>query len=102
MSKVQGPDLKKFMEKRLSIKLNAKRRVTGTLRGFDQFMNLVLADAIEEKSATERTEIGMVVRGVAQPACRLPSVVCSPTHFFFRQVIRGNSVVQMEALEHVR
>ena len=35
--------------------------MTGTLRGFDQFMNLVLEDTIEEVSATERNEIGMVV-----------------------------------------
>lgn len=32
--------------------------MTGTLRGYDQFMNLVLADAMDEG---ERKDIGMVV-----------------------------------------
>ena len=31
-----GPDLKKYMDKRLAIKLNANRNVVGILRGFDQ------------------------------------------------------------------
>eukprot|EP01052_Picozoa_sp_SAG31_P022561 SAG31_NODE_1799_length_7241_cov_11.407029_6_plen_55_part_00 len=38
MSKASGPDLRKYMEKKLSIKLNGNRNVTGVLRGFDQFM----------------------------------------------------------------
>jgi small nuclear ribonucleoprotein G len=29
------------MDKHLSIKLNASRKVTGILRGYDQFMNMV-------------------------------------------------------------
>ncbi|KAH9621944.1 hypothetical protein KSS87_000853 [Heliosperma pusillum] len=53
-----------------------KRMVVGTLRGFDQFMNLVV-DNTEEVNGNERNEIGMVV-------------------------IRGNSVVTVEALEPVR
>ena len=72
--KVQGPDLKKYMGKRLDLKLNAGRVVSGVLRGFDQFMNLVLDEAVEEASATEKNTIGMVV-------------------------IRGNSIVMIEALE---
>jgi len=71
----QPPDLKKYMDKKLNIKLNANRVVVGTLRGFDQFMNLVL-DGTVEINGNERNEIGMVV-------------------------IRGNSVVMIEALEPV-
>ena len=71
-----GPDLKRYMDKRLRIKLNANRRVTGVLRGFDQFMNIVLDETIEEVSAAESNAIGMVV-------------------------IRGNSVVQFEALDRI-
>jgi len=74
MSKVQGPDLKKYLDKNMTIKLNGNRKVTGILRGYDQFMNLVLDNSIEEVSASERNEIGMVV-------------------------IRGNSVVMFEPLE---
>jgi len=72
----KGPDLRKYMDKRLAIRLNAGRKVTGILRGFDQFMNLVIEHTIEEISTTERHEIGMVV-------------------------LRGNSVVMMEPLEKV-
>ncbi|GHP07579.1 hypothetical protein PPROV_000632100 [Pycnococcus provasolii] len=68
------PDLKKLMDKRLSVTLNANRHVVGVLRGFDQFMNLVLDQCLEVKGATERIDVGMVV-------------------------VRGSSVVAIEALE---
>ncbi|XP_016499092.1 putative small nuclear ribonucleoprotein G isoform X1 [Nicotiana tabacum] len=84
----QPPDLKKYMDKQLQIelrltatskhsavKLNANRLVIGTLRGFDQFMNLVIDNTVEV-NGNEKNEIGMVV-------------------------IRGNSVVTIEALEPV-
>ncbi|VFQ80284.1 unnamed protein product [Cuscuta campestris] len=71
----QPPDLKKYMDKKLQIKLNANRMVVGTLRGFDQFMNLVI-DSTEEINGNDKNEIGTVV-------------------------IRGNSVVTIEALEPV-
>ncbi|CAA3018976.1 probable small nuclear ribonucleo G [Olea europaea subsp. europaea] len=70
----QPPDLKKYMDKKLQIKLNANRMVVGTLRGFDQFMNLVVDNTVE-MNGNEKNEIGMV--------------------------IRGNSVVTVEALEPV-
>ena len=41
-----------------AVKLNANRHVTGVLRGFDQFMNIVLDNAVDEKA---KTDIGMVV-----------------------------------------
>ena len=61
-AKPTPPDLKKYMEKRLSLTLNAKRHVTGILRGFDHFMNLVLDEAVEDVSPTEKTKLGMIVR----------------------------------------
>lgn len=57
----------------LAVELNAKRHVTGVLRGFDQFMNLVLDGAVDTKS---QTELGMVV-------------------------VRGNSIQTIEALEAI-
>ncbi|KAI3874461.1 hypothetical protein MKX03_004791 [Papaver bracteatum] len=57
------------------IKLNANRVVVGTLRGFDQFMNLVVDNTVE-MNGNDKNDIGMVV-------------------------IRGNSVVMIEALEPV-
>uniref|UniRef100_A0A0D3GTD9 Small nuclear ribonucleoprotein G n=1 Tax=Oryza barthii TaxID=65489 RepID=A0A0D3GTD9_9ORYZ len=59
----------------LPVKLNANRVVIGTLRGFDQFMNLVVDNTVEV-NGNEKNDIGMVV-------------------------IRGNSVVMIEALEPV-
>ncbi|KAL3145653.1 hypothetical protein ABBQ32_003192 [Trebouxia sp. C0010 RCD-2024] len=95
MPKVQPPELKDFMDKRLSgeqqalrwrvgmravlrsvvaaVALNANRLVTGVLRGFDQFMNIVLDNTVDEKN---HTDIGMVV-------------------------IRGNSIVTVEVLERL-
>ncbi|CAG8556272.1 5114_t:CDS:2 [Paraglomus brasilianum] len=74
MSKASQPELKKYMEKKLFIQLNGGRKVTGILRGYDPFMNLVVDETVEEISPAERHNIGMVV-------------------------IRGNSVVIMEVLE---
>jgi small nuclear ribonucleoprotein G len=57
----QGPDLKMYMDKRLAVRLNASRNVVGVLRGFDQFMNIVLDEAVEVLAAQEKHDIGMVV-----------------------------------------
>lgn len=70
---MQPPELKGFMDKKLSVKMNSNRHVTGVLRGFDQFMNLVLDATVDEKG---KVELGMVV-------------------------IRGNSIITMEALEAI-
>ena len=84
--------------------LNANRHVTGVLRGFDQFMNLVLDAAVDEKL---KVEIGMVVSGWGGSACVCACVRCvragrppSPAPRQ-TQVIRGASVVTIEALERV-
>ncbi len=42
-----------------AVALNANRLVTGVMRGFDQFMNIVLDNAIDERM---KSDIGMVVR----------------------------------------
>ncbi|GBP04702.1 Probable small nuclear ribonucleoprotein G [Eumeta japonica] len=60
MSKAHPPELKKFMDKKLSIKLNGGRSVTGVLRGFDPFMNLVVDESVEECKDGQRNNIGMV------------------------------------------
>ncbi|RVE44920.1 hypothetical protein evm_010419 [Chilo suppressalis] len=76
MSKAHPPELKKFMDKKLSLKLNAGRAVTGVLRGFDPFMNLVLDESVEETKDGQRNNIGMVV-------------------------IRGNSIIMLESLDRI-
>lgn len=48
------------MDKRLSIQVNCSRKITGTLRGFDAFMNIVLDETIEE-CKTGTLSMGTVV-----------------------------------------
>lgn len=69
-------NLKKFMEKRLDIRMNANRHVVGVLRGYDNFMNIVLDNAIEV-APTEKNTLGTVV-------------------------IRGNSIIAWECLDYVK
>ncbi|KAG8936633.1 hypothetical protein FRC03_012427 [Tulasnella sp. 419] len=77
MSKASQPELKKYMDKRLFINLQGGRKVSGVLRGFDIFLNLVVDEAVDESTPAQKTPIGTVV-------------------------IRGNSVASMETLEAVR
>ena len=76
MSKAHPPELKKFMDKKIHLKINGGRAVEGILRGFDPFMNLVLDETIEFSKTGEKKEIGMVV-------------------------VRGNSVVMLEAKDRI-
>lgn len=64
------------MDKKVSIQLNGSRKVIGTLRGYDVFLNITLGDSLEEQKNGEKLNIGTIV-------------------------IRGNSIVSMEALEKV-
>jgi len=82
------------MDKKLFVHLQGGRKVSGTLRGYDLFLNLVIDDAQEETTPAQRHPIG--------------TVVCSMVLYIFRhcmsvdehdQVIRGNSVSSMEILE---
>ncbi|KAF2750831.1 small nuclear ribonucleoprotein-like protein G [Sporormia fimetaria CBS 119925] len=70
------PELKRYLDKRVLVQLNGSRRVLGVLRGYDVYLNLVLDEAMEEKPTGGREKIGMVV-------------------------IRGNSVVMLEALDRI-
>ena len=70
-----GPDLKKYLDKSLMIKVNGNRRVHGVLRGYDQFMNLVLDEATEEVNG-KKVPMGMVV-------------------------LRGNGIIQLQSAERI-
>ncbi|XP_074605497.1 small nuclear ribonucleoprotein G [Brevipalpus obovatus] len=76
MSRAHPPELKKYLDKQLSLKLNGNRKVTGILRGFDPFMNLVLDEAQEESRRGEKIPLGMIV-------------------------VRGNAVYLLEALDRI-
>lgn len=64
------------MDKKLLIQLNGSRKIIGVLRGYDVFLNLVLDEAVEVGTDGNKTQVGQAV-------------------------VRGNSVVLMEALESV-
>lgn len=81
------------MDKTISLHLNKGRSVSGTLRGYDQFMNIVLSDAVEEVSSGEGNNIGMVVRLVYFAYANFGIKI-----FLIVQVVRGNSIVQVSEL----
>ncbi|KAJ2828484.1 hypothetical protein IWW50_001365 [Coemansia erecta] len=64
------------MDKKLRLELNAKRTVIGILRGYDAFMNINLAEAHELVGEDQTEQLG-------------------------HAVIRGNSIVAIEALEPI-
>ncbi|RYO76306.1 hypothetical protein DL766_006443 [Monosporascus sp. MC13-8B] len=76
LSNFGSPPPEQYLDKRLFVQLNGSRKVIGILRGYDVFLNIVLDDAVEEKDGGEKVRLGMVV-------------------------IRGNSVVMLEALERI-
>ncbi|KEG12993.1 small nuclear ribonucleoprotein Sm-G [Trypanosoma grayi] len=64
------PNLNHFMEKRVMVKLQGGRSISGELRGVDQFMSVVLFDAVDEShhphngGTEEKTALGTtVIRG---------------------------------------
>ncbi|KAI4868092.1 hypothetical protein Hte_012208 [Hypoxylon texense] len=58
-------DLGKYVDKRITVKFNGGREVTGTLKGYDALMNLVLDDVQEVMRDDEGKEatrsLGLVV-----------------------------------------
>lgn len=67
-----GADLRKFMDLRVDLRLNGERRVAGIMKGYDQFMNIVLDEAIEIKQKganpkeVEKRNLGtIVIRGAS-------------------------------------
>ena len=76
MAAAHPPELKKFMDKKVLVKLPTGMTVEGVLRGFDPFMNMVLDESIGTNKAGEKESIGMIV-------------------------VRGNSCVMMEAKDRI-
>jgi small nuclear ribonucleoprotein G len=60
MVKTNTPELKRYLDKRLSLQLNGGRKVIGVLRGFDPFMNIVLEDSVEVLDKENR-QLGSIV-----------------------------------------
>lgn len=62
-------------DKRIKLSINGNRKLIGTLRGYDAFLNVVLEDV--EQANDAGAYLGQVV-------------------------VRGNSIVQFEALERTK
>lgn len=56
------------MDKLLVVNVQGNRKVSGYLRGFDIFLNIVLDQAREENSA-DKNECGTVVSGLSSLRC---------------------------------
>ncbi|KAI5941929.1 Small nuclear ribonucleoprotein G [Manis javanica] len=56
MSKAHPQELKTFMDKKLSSKLNGGRCVQGILRGFDPFMNLVIDECVATATSGQQND----------------------------------------------
>ncbi|KAF2222669.1 hypothetical protein BDZ85DRAFT_274583 [Elsinoe ampelina] len=58
-------DLSKYMDEEINVKFNGGREVVGTLKGYDQLMNLVLDDVKEvtrdEEGNTSTRPLGLLV-----------------------------------------
>ncbi|EKD14504.1 uncharacterized protein L3040_000035 [Drepanopeziza brunnea f. sp. 'multigermtubi'] len=58
-------DLGKYMDKKITVKFTGGREVTGTLKGYDALMNLVLDDVDEvlrdDEGNTSSRSLGLVV-----------------------------------------
>lgn len=64
------------------MKLNGGRQISGILRGFDPFMNLVVDESVEETKAGDRNGIGMVVGGINKYLERFSVRTVSRHNFF--------------------
>ncbi|VCW67234.1 unnamed protein product [Gulo gulo] len=60
MSKAYPPELKIFIDKELSLKLNGGRYVQGILQGFDPSLSLVIEECVEMATMGTRTDGGNI------------------------------------------
>ncbi|KAJ9105075.1 hypothetical protein QFC19_003707 [Naganishia cerealis] len=117
MSRISQPELKKYMDRRVYVHIQANRAMSGVLRGYDMFLNLVLEQSFEELGAGERKPCGTspmndsVSRSGTQPVHNLepfrlliiyplfPSITSPLSLHFAPQIIRGNSVSSLELVD---
>jgi U6 snRNA-associated Sm-like protein LSm7 len=69
-------DLARFIDRGVRVKLSGGREVTGTLKGYDQLLNLVLDEAIEHlRDAEDALKISEETRKLGLLVCRGTSVM---------------------------
>jgi small nuclear ribonucleoprotein G len=74
-----GADLRKYMDLRIDISMKSKERVVGVLKGYDQFLNIVLDNAVE------------VIEGGEAPKPRELGTI----------LIRGNSINMWQCIDTI-
>jgi small nuclear ribonucleoprotein G len=72
-------------DKRLKLSLNGNRKIVGTLRGYDGFLNVVLENAVDEATGADLCGGGGGGGGSGGGEI----------------VIRGNSIIQFESVERI-
>jgi len=69
-------DLTRFLDKSVRVKFQGGREVTGTLKGFDPLLNLVLDDCLEYlRDPEDSYKLTEDVRKLGLVVCRGPTVV---------------------------
>ena len=94
---------------RLALQINGGRQLSGILRGYDPFMNLVIDEAVEKKKTGDQQSVSRA--GVNLPLFTFDAtqhhkapfpLLPSPTHSQIGMVvIRGNSIIMLEALDRI-
>ncbi|QLL31776.1 hypothetical protein HG536_0B06440 [Torulaspora globosa] len=74
---VSTPELKRYVDKKVILQINGSRKIAGVLRGYDVFLNVVIDDAVELTKDGSKHTLGS------------------------QTVVRGNSIVSLEALDSI-
>ncbi|MFP4006351.1 MAG: LSM domain-containing protein [Candidatus Hadarchaeia archaeon] len=61
MSKEKSEDLKKLVGKKVTVDLKGRSKIKGILDKFDDFLNVVLKDAVEYKDGESVNEYDVVL-----------------------------------------
>ncbi|KAK4780275.1 hypothetical protein SAY87_016381 [Trapa incisa] len=91
-------DLAKFVDKGVQVKLTGGRQVTGTLKGYDQLLNLVLDEAVEFlrdpddplKTTDQTRQLGLIITLVK---IHIGSNICSDLKTVGLAICRGTAVM---------
>lgn len=73
---------KNYIDKRIEVRLNGNRTITGRLRGYDPFLNLVLEECFQVVEDTKTKKKNKIELGTI--------------------MIRGNSIILWECLDKIQ
>lgn len=94
------------MDLRVDLRLNGERRIVGIMKGYDQFMNIVLDEAIEIRAHRPGPQVKDEEQkeGIAQTAPTTGTVAENDVQKrkLGTIVIRGSSIVLWENIDKVQ